>query len=1182
MAYEQGEQPHKMTPLAKVEEETLAFWRDHKVFEETLEKEAPQGSFVFYDGPPFATGLPHYGHLLASTIKDVIPRYKTMRGYRVARIWGWDCHGLPIENLIEQEFNLKRKSDIETFGIERFNEAARQSVLKYDAEWKKTIPRVGRFIDMDRSYKTMDSRYMESVWWAFKRLYDKGLVYEGYKSMHICPRCATTLSTSDVATGGYQPLTDISVVAKFALKDEPTTFVLAWTTTPWTLPGNVALAVGEDIEYAKVAVTTEDGTKEHYILAKDRLEMIQGDHEFITLLKGRDLVGREYVPVFDYYAKADIEHKENGWKIYPAAFVKTDEGTGIVHIAPAFGEDDLAMGQSRHLPFIQHVTIEGIMKDEVTDFAGREVKPKDNHQETDIEVIKYLAHHNLLFKKEKIVHSYPHCWRCDAPLLNYAASSWFVNVIALKDKLIEANNTISWVPDFVGNARFANWLEGARDWALSRSRFWGASIPVWRCDSCDMVEIIGSIEELKKKVAPARNTYLTVRHGEAVNNTEERVNSQIDEYYALTKKGEEQARDAGAHLKEHGIDIIISSPLPRTRGTAEIIADEVGIAREDIVFEEGLCEIGMGEFEGKTLDEYHEAFPWPSLLTRGPVGGESLAMLKRRMMTTLYQLEKRYEGKTILLVSHGSPLWMLHAGVDGLDNHGIIDVWGDATYNMKNAEVHPLTFVPLPHNRDFEVDLHRPYIDRVGWSCSCGGAMTRIEDVFDCWMESGSMPFARLHYPFENKELFEENFPADFIAEGLDQTRGWFYHMLILSVGLFDEAAYQQVIVNGLILAEDGQKMSKRLRNYPDVNMILDTYGADALRFYLLNSGVVRGEDLALSEAGIREVQNKVLTRLRNVVSFYELYTNEGEMVRPADSDHVLDVWIRSRLVEMTDEVTEALDRYELDRATRPIALFVDDLSTWYLRRSRDRFKGEDSDDQYHVIATTHIVLCELAKVMAPFTPFVAEEIYQRIHTHHDMRSVHLVSWPRYATNADGTTLREIVSRLLGRGRDNDILSDMARTREIVSLALEARSQVGMKVRQPLAELRVREKDSRIAGNEQLVALIRDELNVKEVVFGYGGQEEVSLDTVLTPDLIEEGDVRELIRQIQSLRKKGNLEPSQESILTVSTDSTGRHLIEKFEREIRKTATLEAINYNDTGQGEEMTIGERTFVLVVE
>jgi isoleucyl-tRNA synthetase len=967
------------TQNALKEEEILKFWKEKEIFKKSLEKNPKERNFVFYDGPPFATGLPHYGHMLPGTIKDVIPRFKTMQGYYVPRRWGWDCHGLPIENLIEKELGLKGKKDIEELGIEKFNETARESVLRYDADWKKIIPRSGRWIDMDHAYLTMDSSYTESVWWSFKTLHEKNLIYQGFKVMPYCPHCGTTLSNFEVAQG-YKDITDISVYAKFELEDEPGTFVLAWTTTPWTLPGNVALAVNPGILYILIEIKGEK-----VILAKERLSVLKDEYKVLKEFPGKELVGKKYKPVFDYYVNAELKDVRGktitdvtpAWHIFGADFVTTTDGTGVVHIAPAFGEDDYQVSLKENLPFIQHVDTEGKFKKEVTDFAGQLVKAKSStenpnaHQEGDVEIIKYLAKKGLLFAKEKIIHSYPHCWRCDTPLLNYATSSWFVKVTDIKDKLLQENAKVNWIPKEIGEGRFGKWLENARDWAISRSRYWGAPLPVWKCAACEKLEIIGSVKELKEK-----------------------------------------------------------------------------------------------------------------------------------------------------------------SGVE-------------------------------PHNKSGSLDLHRPYIDEITFSCSCGGTMKRIPEVFDTWYESGSMSYAQVHYPFEQKEIFDQhkNFPADLIAEGQDQTRGWFYTSLILSVGLFDMAPYKNVVVNGTILAEDGQKMSKKLKNYPELTLMFDKYGADALRYYLLSSSSVRAEDLAFSEKGLDEVVKKIINRLQNVYTFFETYKSQEEKFDMSTVKNVLDLWILARLNQLTHEVTKNLENYELDRATRPFMNFIDDLSTWYLRRSRDRFKGDDKQDKQSALHTTRVVLFELSKLLAPFMPFLAEDIYQKVKRTEDKESVHLEDWAE--TN----------------NVDEKLILEMQQVRDTVTRALEARAKAGIKVRQPLSSLKIKNAD--FGQGSELLAVIRDEVNVKEVIIDSNLSQNIELDVNLTPELKLEGQARELMRAIQDLRKTTGLNQADIVTLTVQTDTAGQELIEKFKKDIMKTAQLKDISFITVEEGMDVEIDTLKFKIKI-
>ncbi|MBI2120271.1 MAG: class I tRNA ligase family protein [Parcubacteria group bacterium] len=1148
----------KKSKIAEQEEKTLAFWREHKIFEKTLEQTHEGEAFVFYDGPPFATGLPHYGHLLQGTIKDAVPRYQTMKGRYVRRVWGWDCHGLPIENLIEGELGLKHKKDIEEHGIANFNEAAQKSVLRYDEDWKKIVPRMGRWIDMEESYKTMDWKYTESIWWAFKTLYEKGLIYEGYKPMHICPRCETTLANSEV-TLNYQTVKDISVTAKFELADEPGTFVLAWTTTPWTLPGNVALAVGEVIEYVKVLEKTSG---EKYIVAKERAADVFKDKEYEVLetVHNPDLIGKEYKPVFDYYAGDEkLANRENGWKIVAAEFVTTDTGTGIVHIAPAFGEEDMALGLAQNLPFIQHVGMDGVFKSEVKakEFsAGMPVKTKGDTQSADVAIIKYLAGKGTLFAKEKIEHSYPMCWRCDTPLLNYAASSWFVKVSALKEKMLSENEKVSWVPENMKHGRFGKWLLGARDWAISRSRYWGAPIPVWKCGKCEKIQVIGAVSQLGGETAKSKNSYFVMRHGEAESNATNIVSTRVETPTHLTEKGRGEARAAAEGLKDKKIDFIFASDFVRTKETAEIVAEITGISKEKIIFDARLREVNTGDFDGRNINEYRSYFSsYGERYTKRPPNGETLLEVKHRVMDFLKETNEKYSGKTILIVTHENPAFMFLSGSLGLNVDESMKMRDKKEEYFRTAEVTPFSYAPFPHNADYELDLHRPYIDDISLPCACGGEMKRVPEVFDCWFESGSMPYAQFHYPFENKEEFERNFPADFIAEAVDQTRGWFYNMHALSVGLFGERAFKNVITTGLILAEDGQKMSKKLKNYPDPTDLVEKYGADALRYYLLASPVVAGEELRFSEKGVDEVYKKIVVRLQNVAAFYELYKTEDQS-KNQESENVLDMWILARLGELVSEVEEGMEAYELDRATRPFMLFIDDLSTWYLRRSRDRLKGKDGEeeDTKNARVTLRHVLLELSKTLAPFMPFLAEDVYKRAGG--ERESVHLEQITKHKLQIPNA----------------DVLVQMEEVRKIVALGLEARAKAGIKVRQPLQKF-----SAPIDIPETLHIFVHDEVNVKEYVKG-----ELSLDTEITPELKEEGMMREFIRNVQDLRKKENLNPAdKDRTLIVSTDEAGKSFVQKFETEIKKATLFASLKYGETENDQPINIGDLAFTIKV-
>ncbi len=943
------EEQNQKSVFSKEEEKVLDFWERGKIFEKSVEKQAPQGEYVFFDGPPFATGLPHYGHLVGSIMKDAIPRYWTMKGYKVRRRWGWDCHGLPVENLAEKEVGLKNRQDIEALGIEKFNKYCESIVLRYAKEWKGVIRRIGRWIDMENDYKTMNLEYMESIWWVFKSLWEKEMVCKGHKPMHICGRCGTTLSNFEVSLE-YQDIKDISVIAKFELDSEPKTYVLAWTTTPWTLVGNVALAVKKELTYVVVVVENE-----RYILAKERVGEVlkEGEYKIEKEIKGSELIGKSYKPLFSYYCKdKELEGKDNGWKIYGGDFVSTEEGTGVVHIAPAFGEDDMEMKDKYGLPFVQHVDMFGRFKEEVKEFAGMEVKPKDDHTRADIEIIKHLAREDLLFAKEKYEHSYPHCWRCGTPLLNYATESWFVKVTKIKENLIKNNQKVNWVPDHVKDGRFGKWLEGARDWAISRNRYWGAPLPVWECRECESVKVVGSKKELE------------LLSGEKIN------------------------------------------------------------------------------------------------------------------------------------------------------------------------------------------DLHKQFVDRIEWSCECGGKMKRVPEVLDCWFESGSMPYAQVNYTGEPLEDFDptkgKNFPAQFVAEGMDQTRGWFYTLMVLSTALFNKEAFENVIVNGIILAEDGQKMSKSKANYPDPTFLFDKFCADAVRQYLLSSPVLVGENLSFSERGVLEVLRKNIMLFLNIMNFYSQFADEEdffideEVLEDIKAENTLDKWITARLHQTIKEVRESLDAYRIPPACGALTIFIDDFSTWYIRRSRDRFKGEDREDAKKALKTTGSVLYQFSKVIAPFMPFLAERVYQRVtggNFKDEDKSVHLVDYPQFD------------EKMI----DKNILKEMEMVRELASLALKERADAGIKVRQPLLSLTIKERLG-----EDFLNLLKEEVNVKEILTDEKMEEKVKINKEVTPELKEEGDVREIIRTVQNLRKEANLVPGDRINLFYTGDGV-KETLSKWEDTLKKETGTEKI-----------------------
>ncbi|HAN32025.1 MAG TPA: isoleucine--tRNA ligase, partial [Myxococcales bacterium] len=869
----QFQRPESDPDFPALEREVLELWKKFNVFERSVRGDE---SFVFYDGPPFATGTPHYGHLLAGTLKDIVPRYWAMRGYRVERRFGWDTHGLPVEMEIEKSLDISGPEAIEAFGIDNYNEACRSIVLRYTSQWRDTVTRMGRWVDFDNDYKTMDPSFMESVWWVFRTLWDKGLIYRGYKVMPYSWRLGTPLSNFE-ANMDYRRVQDPAVTISFPVVGETNVALLAWTTTPWTLPSNVALCVGPDVSYVRARRPDEEQV---YIVAAALKDAVLGeDAEVLAELTGLELKGTRYEPIFNSFVG---QISGEPFRVVCDEYVTTEDGTGVVHQAPAFGEDDWRVCKREKIGLVDATDMEGRFTDSVVDIAqgavvGVHVKQADKA------LIRDIKERGRLFRQATIDHEYPYCWRSGTPLIYKAIGTWFVGVTELRDRLVANNRQTRWVPDYVGSRRFGNWLEDARDWAISRNRYWGTPLPIWENDVTSERVCIGSIEEL-----------------------------------------------------------------------------------------EGLS--------GATVD-----------------------------------------------------------------------------------------------------DLHRHHIDQLTWAgdpAKGGGTFRRVPEVLDCWFESGSMPYAQNHYPFENRELVEGNLPAHFIAEGLDQTRGWFYTLLILSTALFDRPAFSNVIVNGLILAEDGQKMSKRLKNYPDPGQVIETYGADALRAYLINSPVVRAEPMRFSEKGVRDVVRSVVLPLWNAYSFFATYAAVDGWRPPTEPSAIserslLDRWVLSVSQSLVGDVNEEMEAYRLYNVIPPVLGFIDHLTNWYIRRSRRRFWRSESDaDKAHAFETLYEVLCLFSRLLAPILPFMAEVLYQRLEAGQrsdSLDSVHLEAFPM--ANA------QVV--------DADLEGGMQAVRAIVNLGRGLREQRKLPIRQPLSTLDVAlstRVPACLTREPELMAYVRDELNVKEVV----------------------------------------------------------------------------------------------------
>lgn len=1106
--------------IAEKEREILKLWKEKEIFKKSLEKESPKGDFVFYDGPPFATGLPHHGSLLSSVIKDVIPRYKTMHGFRVARRWGWDCHGLPIESLVEKRLGLKTKKDIEKIGVAAFNNAARESVLEFEKEWEKYVERVGRFVDFKNSYKTMDNSYMESVWWALKQLYEKGLLYEGKKVLMYCPHCETPLAKAEIAMDNtYKEITEEAVTVKFKVKNPEkyklpeNTFLLAWTTTPWTLPGNVALAVGEKVTYVKVKIGNV-----FFVLAKERIDaVLKGrKYEVTEEIKGKKLVGLEYEPIFDIPALTS----EKSYKVYATDFVNTEEGTGIVHTAVMYGEDDFALGQKEGLPMVQLLDASAKYNDSAPAFLRwKYVKDAEKEIKADLE------NRGLLFARALNTHEYPHCYRCGTPLIYNAVPSWFIAIQNAKKKMLSENEKIQWVPEHLKHGRFKHIIEGAPDWNISRNRYWATPLPLWKekipstsSGQTARVMVVGSLEELKQRVKKSGNQYFMMRHGEALDNTEHREDLYGDPQNHLTEKGRDGVVHAAANLKQERIDLIITSPFLRTRETALLVQKELGLPDDAVIVDE-------------RLHERNE---------------QTFIEVRRRVGEFLFEIESRYHHKNILIIGHGGPLWVLSQVAADKTS----DQFSERVM-LELSEVHTLPFVPFPHNEDYELNLHRPWIDALTLVDEAGREYERIPAVVDCWVESAAMPFASK----------PAKYPADFIAEYIAQTRTWFYYLHALGVLLFGKRAFNTVVSTGTILAEDGAKISKSKGNYTDPLLLMEKYGADAFRFYLMGSVVMQGEDLNFRDDDVREAHNRVVEILRNCLSFFGLYKNKYDgKTRAEKSTHVLDKWVFARLAQTTKDITEAMEAYDTPRACREIRAFTEDYSTWYIRRSRARVKGEDARAMQYALATQRGVLLTFSKLIAPIIPFLAEEIYRTAGG--ERESVHLESWVE-----TGKT-------------DEAILQQMVTVRCIVSEALEQRAETNIKVRQPLPQLKV--KSEKLKGKKELLGLIQEEVNVKEIVFDDGIAGEVELDTTITPELKAEGDYRELLRAVQDLRKKRGLTISDRATLLVDTDAAGKAFVEQFSDALKKSALLKDIEFASVPDGEKLSLSTLVYALDIK
>lgn len=1137
-----------------LEKRTLEQWRKEKTFAASMKRREGAKPFIFYEGPPTANGRPGIHHVLVRSMKDAFLRYKTMQGFFVPRRAGWDTHGLPVELEVEKKLDISSKQEIEAYGVAKFNKKAKASVWQYKDEWEKLTERIGFWIDQSDPYVTYENAYIESVWGVLKHAWREKLLQEDFKVVPWCSRCGTALSSHEVAQG-YREVDDTSVFVKFKLKGWKQTFVLGWTTTPWTLPGNVALAVDKKTTYLWVQ---PQGMQERYLLAKEAIPRVLGDtpYRIIQEFHGGALEGEAYEPLF---VIPELQNAKSH-RIYEGDFVTADEGTGVVHTAVMYGEDDYALGVAEGLPRVHTVDEEGKFLPLVPDgFAGRQVK----HDDTEQAILAFLEKDNRLFKKESYRHEYPFCWRCDTPLLYYASKTWFVRMSKLKRKLLKENKRINWVPEHLKDGRFGEWLREVKDWALSRKRYWGTPLPVWRCEKdSSHIEVIGSKKELAERAA-LKNRYLLLRHGEAENNVAGIISSHPEKKpWGLTTKGRTQVAQAAAELRRDGVDVIIASDLQRTRETAEILERELGIKP---IYDPRIRELNVGELNGQEAQAYHAFLGSPEAhWEKRPEGGENWRDLRKRMAAFMKDMEERYEGKTVVLVSHGDPLYILKGTMQGLSEEAFFE---DGPYMSQEGRIlYPqlgqmaeLEGAALPFDDQGALDLHRPWIDEVTLFCKrcpkdARAAMHREEDVIDVWLDSGAMPFAARSPESSLKR--PKPYPADFVCEGIDQTRGWFYTLLAVAAVMGKKRPYRNVVSTGHVLDKHGKKMSKSRGNTVNPWDMVEQYGADAVRwyFYTVNQP---WSPKRFDEKDIKQARNQYVGTFLNMHRFFETY-REDSSAAPMElrevAEHAaataLDRWAFSRLQAVVAHVREAMDDYDVTTATRALHAFVlDDLSNWYVRRSRSRLQHPETKEAHRIAAEAlRLLLRETALLTAPFTPFAADKVFRAVAAD---ASVHLKDFPDYDKKL----------------RDEKLEEAMVAVRAAAAFGLSIRKRLKIPVRQPLGAFAVS-----ASVPEELAPLLKEELNVKKVMpyaqaepsWEKAGDEELSvaLDTEMTPGLRLEGSMRELVRTIQAMRKDAGLTPGDTILLRLaSKDPMFTRLLDRHADEMRETVRAKKIEH---------------------
>lgn len=1141
----------KQFSLPEIEEKVLEFWKTNQIFKKSLEQRKNKKKFVFFEGPPTANGRPGIHHVLARVFKDIILRYKTMAGYFVPRRAGWDTHGLPVEIEIEKELGIKHKSEIEKFGIAEFNAKAKASVWRYKTDWEKLTERIGFWLDLENPYITYENKYIESLWWIFSQIDKRKLLKKFYKIVPFCPRCQTPLSSHEMGQPDvYRNVKDPSVYVKFALRQaqgkraKTDEFLLVWTTTPWTLTANVAIAVNPALTYTKYKIS-QSGKPDEYLWSYNPPPVVDGIKiSFVEKMAGKRLVGLKYEPL---YKIQDSRFKiQDAYCVLAANFVSTEEGTGLVHIAPAYGEDDFNLISDSQFPISEiPVTINSqAIVNQGFPGEGKFIKEADKN------IIEDLKNRNLLYYSDIIEHEYPFCWRCSSPLIYLARFSWFIEMSKLRKDLLKANKKINWIPSHLKEGRFGEWIKEAKDWAISRERYWGTPLPIWECLKCRNYLVIGGLDDLNKH-AYSNNKFFLLRHGEADHNVGNWIASGPEKgknISRLTKKGIEQAKKIAEKLKKEKIDVIYASPYIRIKEMAKIISEATGVKP---IFDNRIVELNTGIFNGRPIPEHKKFFNEPlEEFTKTPPGGENLNDVKKRMLNFVKEIDRLHQNKNILIIGHGDPLWVLEGAMKNLPNEKILSLSYPELGNYRK-----ITLNNWPTNENGELDLHRPFIDKIYLKCpKCKNPMNRVEETIDVWFDSGAMPFAQWHYPFENKDFIDKkiDFPADYISEGIDQTRGWFYTLLAVSTLLKKSTPFLNVISLGLILDKYGQKMSKSKGNVVDPWDIVNKYGVDTLRwyFYTINPP---GEPKCFDENDLGKILRKLIFIIYNSFTFFDLYADKKILNTKykMQNTNVLDQWIVARLNQTISETTKNLEKYEIGEAGRIIENFSDDLSRWYIRRSRRRFQRPSSTKDWQVASLTlYQVLLELSKLLAPFMPFFSEALYQSLKAKNDKRSVHLTDWP-----------------VVRKSQNLNLLKAMTEIRRITSLALAQREKAGIKVRQPLASLRIKNKELRIM-NKELLNILKDEINVKEIIFDPKIKEEIELDTIITPQLKEEGVIREFTRLIQGLRHDAKYQPTDKIRLLIEVSEEFEKILEKNQNQLKKEVNAKIIEFKKSAKFE--------------